>query len=218
MTKVYALFEADGMSYRQFIRYASPRAKERDHNPSTRPVQKPARAEARDRPPSPRQLPRCRRCKRLPFRSLRHRQQEAHLRQRPAKAMPRSERCTSSSTAKAGSANRSSPSFSPYTTAISVRQSSASTPMPPPRPFRALWRSMSPASRSWKARILNTRKCDGVLEPILTEDAHCVVDTGTSGSRRVPLSDRKRCPRPDPRVRQEGRGPRHHRRRLATLA
>jgi hypothetical protein len=58
MTKVYALFEARlGMSYRQFIRYASPRAKERDHDPSPRPVQKPARAEARDRAASPRQLP-----------------------------------------------------------------------------------------------------------------------------------------------------------------
>jgi hypothetical protein len=60
MTKVYALFEARlGMSYRQFIRYAnpSPRTKERDHDPSPRPVQRPARAEARDRPPSPRQLP-----------------------------------------------------------------------------------------------------------------------------------------------------------------
>jgi hypothetical protein len=57
MTKVYALFEARlGMSYRQFIRYASPRAKERDHDPSPRPVQKPARAEARERPSSPRQL------------------------------------------------------------------------------------------------------------------------------------------------------------------
>jgi hypothetical protein len=59
MTKVYALFEARlGMSYRQFIRYAnpSPRTKERDHDPSTRPVQ-PARAEALDRPASPRQLP-----------------------------------------------------------------------------------------------------------------------------------------------------------------
>ena len=54
MTKVYALFEARlGMSYRQFIRYASPREKERDHDPTTRPVQKPARAEARDRPPGP---------------------------------------------------------------------------------------------------------------------------------------------------------------------
>jgi hypothetical protein len=58
MTKVYALFEARlGMSYRQFIRYASPRAKERDHDPSPRPVQKPSRAEARDRPSSPRQRP-----------------------------------------------------------------------------------------------------------------------------------------------------------------
>ena len=57
MTKVYALFEARlGMSYRQFIRYASPRAKERDHDPSPRPVQKSARAEARDRPASPSQL------------------------------------------------------------------------------------------------------------------------------------------------------------------
>ena len=57
MTKVYALFEARlGMSYRQFIRYASPRAKERDHDPSPRPVQKPARTEARDGPASPRQL------------------------------------------------------------------------------------------------------------------------------------------------------------------
>jgi hypothetical protein len=60
MTKVYALFEARlGMSYRQFIRYAnsSPRTKERDDDPSPRPVQRPARAEARDRPASPRQLP-----------------------------------------------------------------------------------------------------------------------------------------------------------------
>ena len=58
MTKVYALFEGRlGMSYRQFIRYASPRAKEKDHDPSPRPVQKPVPAEARDRPPSPRQLP-----------------------------------------------------------------------------------------------------------------------------------------------------------------
>ena len=58
MTKVYALFEARlGMSYRQFIRYASPRAKEREHDPSPRPVQKPARAEARERASSPRQLP-----------------------------------------------------------------------------------------------------------------------------------------------------------------
>ncbi len=58
MTKVYALFEARlGMSYRQFIRYASPRAKERDHDPSPRPVQKPVRAEARDGAASPRQLP-----------------------------------------------------------------------------------------------------------------------------------------------------------------
>ena len=58
MTKVYALFEARlGMSYRQFIRYASPRAKERDHDPSPRPVQKPARAEARDRAAGPRQPP-----------------------------------------------------------------------------------------------------------------------------------------------------------------
>ncbi len=57
MTKVYALFEARlGMSYRQFIRYANPRAKERDHDPSPRPVQKPARAEARDGTASPRQL------------------------------------------------------------------------------------------------------------------------------------------------------------------
>ncbi len=60
MTKVYALFEVRlGMSYRQFIRYAnpSPRAKERDHDTSPRPIQKPARAEARDRPVSPRKLP-----------------------------------------------------------------------------------------------------------------------------------------------------------------
>jgi hypothetical protein len=58
MTKVYALFEARlGMSYRQFIRYASPRAKEKDHDPSPRPVQKPARAEARDRAASPREFP-----------------------------------------------------------------------------------------------------------------------------------------------------------------
>jgi hypothetical protein len=58
MTKVYALFEARlGMSYRQFIRYASPRTKERDHDPSPRPLQKPARAEARDHPSSPSQLP-----------------------------------------------------------------------------------------------------------------------------------------------------------------
>ena len=58
MTKVYALFEARlGMSYRQFIRYASPRAKERDHDPSPRPIQKPARAEARDRTAGPRKLP-----------------------------------------------------------------------------------------------------------------------------------------------------------------
>jgi len=60
MTKVYALFEARlGMSYRQFIRYANPsgRAKERYHDPSPRPVQKPSRAEARDRPSSPRQRP-----------------------------------------------------------------------------------------------------------------------------------------------------------------
>ncbi len=58
MTKVYALFETRlGMSYRQFIRYASPRAKERDHDPSPRPVQKPARAEARERPPGSRQPP-----------------------------------------------------------------------------------------------------------------------------------------------------------------
>jgi len=58
MTKVYALFEARlGMSYRQFIRYASPRAKERDHDTSPRPIQKPARTEARDRAASPRELP-----------------------------------------------------------------------------------------------------------------------------------------------------------------
>ena len=58
MTKVYALFEARlGMSYRQFIRYASPRAKERDHDPTPMPVQKPARAEACDGAASPRKLP-----------------------------------------------------------------------------------------------------------------------------------------------------------------
>jgi len=60
MTKVYALFEARlGMSYRQFVRYANPSrpAKERQRDPSPRPLQKPVRAEARDRPPSPRQLP-----------------------------------------------------------------------------------------------------------------------------------------------------------------
>ena len=58
MTKVYALFEARlGMSYRQFIRYASPRAKEREHDPSPRPFQKPAPAEARDRAAGPRKLP-----------------------------------------------------------------------------------------------------------------------------------------------------------------
>ncbi|HWJ20673.1 MAG TPA: TraK family protein [Geobacterales bacterium] len=58
MTKVYALFEARlGMSYRQFIRYASPRAKERDHDPSPRPVQKPTRTEGCPGPSSPRQLP-----------------------------------------------------------------------------------------------------------------------------------------------------------------
>jgi hypothetical protein len=60
MTKVYALFEARlSMSYRQFVRYAnqSPRAKERDHDPSPRPLQKPARAEARERACSLRKLP-----------------------------------------------------------------------------------------------------------------------------------------------------------------
>ena len=60
MTKVYALFEARlGISYRQFVRYAnrSRLTKEREHDPSPRPVQKPARAEARDRPPRPRQPP-----------------------------------------------------------------------------------------------------------------------------------------------------------------
>jgi hypothetical protein len=59
MTKVYALFEARlGIGYRQFVRYAnrSRRAQEREHDPSPRPVQKPARAEARDRAASPRQL------------------------------------------------------------------------------------------------------------------------------------------------------------------
>jgi hypothetical protein len=58
MTKVYALFEARlGMSYRQFVRYAnrSPRAKERDHDPSPRPIQKPV-AEARERAGSPSRL------------------------------------------------------------------------------------------------------------------------------------------------------------------
>ena len=57
MTK---LFEARlGMSYRQFIRYAnrSPRTKERQRDPSPRPIQKPARAEARDRAAGPRKLP-----------------------------------------------------------------------------------------------------------------------------------------------------------------
>jgi hypothetical protein len=60
MTKVHALFEGRlGMSYRQFVRYAnrSRRAQERDHDPSPRPVQKLARAEARDRAASPRKLP-----------------------------------------------------------------------------------------------------------------------------------------------------------------
>ncbi len=58
MPTVYALFEARlGIDYRQFVRYAnrSPRPKERDHDPSRRPVQKPAPAEARDRAASPRQ-------------------------------------------------------------------------------------------------------------------------------------------------------------------
>ena len=60
MTKVYALFEARlGIGYRQFVRYAnrSHRAQERNHDPSLRPIQKPVRAEARDRAASPRELP-----------------------------------------------------------------------------------------------------------------------------------------------------------------
>ena len=59
MSKVHALFEARlGIGYRQFVRYAnrSRRAQEREHDPSPRPVQKPVRAEARDRAASPREL------------------------------------------------------------------------------------------------------------------------------------------------------------------
>ena len=47
MSKVHALFEARlGIGYRQFVRYAnrSRRTQEREHDPSPRPVQKPARA------------------------------------------------------------------------------------------------------------------------------------------------------------------------------
>ena len=83
MTKVYALFEARlGIGYRQFVRYAnrSPRAQEREHDPSPRPVQKPARAEARDRPASPRQLPDAGAARGFHFDPSDIEQQEAHLR------------------------------------------------------------------------------------------------------------------------------------------
>ena len=60
MSKVHALFEDRlGIGYRQFVRYAnrSLRAQEREHDPSPRTVQKPVRAEARDRAGNPRQPP-----------------------------------------------------------------------------------------------------------------------------------------------------------------
>ena len=60
MTKVHALFEGRlGIGYRQFVRYAnrSRRAQERARAPSPSPLQKPPRAEARDRPTSPHKPP-----------------------------------------------------------------------------------------------------------------------------------------------------------------
>jgi hypothetical protein len=51
MTKVHALFEDRlGMSYRQFIRYASrePSRKEKTHDPDPRPIQRPPRSQSRE--------------------------------------------------------------------------------------------------------------------------------------------------------------------------
>ncbi len=70
---------------------------------------------------------------------------------------------------KGGGANPSSPSCWRSTTAICAS------------PFFALMRMQrQPLFHAHGGTILNARRFDEMLEPILAEDAHCIVDTGTS--------------------------------------
>ena len=62
--------------------------------------------------------------------------------------------------------------------------------------------------------ILNARRFDEMLEPILAEDAHCIVDTGTSSFVAISHHLIENDVHEQIRLRQEGRGARHHRRRF----